>query len=313
MKYILVTGGAGNVGSSLVHKLIKNTNYFVVVIDNLSTGKIANLPNNEKNLIFFKADTNNFLDLDIVFSKYKFNFVFHYAALVGVKRTIENPLKVLEDIEGFKNILHFSVKHSIERIFFSSSSEVYGEPVEFPQNEDTTALNARLPYAVVKNIGECYLKAYKKEFDLNYTIFRFFNTYGVNQSNDFVISKFIEQAINSKDITIYGDGQQTRTFCFSDDNIETTINVLEKNQFVNDIINIGNNEEITIIKLAELVIKLTNSSSKIIFLPPLEEGDMTRRLPDISKMQNILNRNLTSLEDGLNIIINNRKKLWKTK
>ena len=174
MKYILVTGGAGNVGSSLVLELIKNPNYFVVVIDDLSTGKARNLPKAENtNFKFFKSDVNKFFDLDLVFSKFQFNYVFHYAALVGVKRTLDNPLKVLQDIEGIKNVLHFSAKYSIERIFFSSSSEVYGEPVEFPQNEDTTALNAKLPYAVVKNIGECYLKAYQKEFGLNFTIFRF--------------------------------------------------------------------------------------------------------------------------------------------
>jgi UDP-glucose 4-epimerase len=128
-----------------------------------------------------------------------------------------------------------------------------------------------------------------------------------------VISKFIDQAINSKDITIFGDGQQTRTFCFAKDNIETTVNALQENLFVNDIINIGNNEEISILRLAEFIIKLTESTSKIIFLPPLKEGDMTRRLPDISKMKNVLNRNLTSLEDGLNIIINNKKLLWTKK
>src|SRR5437588_12842334 len=121
---------------------------------------------------------------------------------------------VLDDIKGIQNVLHLAKNTGVKRVFFSSSSEVYGEPVEFPQNEFTTPLNSRLPYAVVKNVGEAFLRSYKQEFDLDYTIFRFFNTYGPKQSSDFVMTKFIKAALANDRITIYGDGSQTRTFCY---------------------------------------------------------------------------------------------------
>ena len=230
---------------------------------------------------------------------YSFDYVFHYAAIVGVQRTLENPTIVLSDIQGIKNILDLSKNTGVERVFYSSSSEVYGEPVEFPQHEETTPLNSRLPYAVVKNVGEAFLRSYQKEYGLNYTIFRFFNTYGPRQSDDFVVSKFLKLALDNSPITVYGAGDQTRTFCYIDDNIDTTIACLQGHICVNDVMNIGNDEEVSVIDLAQKVIKLTGSSSIIDFLPALKEGDMTRRRPDNTKMKAILRRPLISLEDGL--------------
>lgn len=300
MRKILVTGGAGNIGSALVTALLKNKENLVVVVDNLSTGSLKKIPfASLPNFKFIKADVNNYKEISSIILSHHFNYVFHYAALVGVKRTLENPVKVLKDIDGIKNILDLCKNTNVERIFYSSSSEVYGEPVEFPQNEYTTPLNSRLPYAIVKNLGEAFLKSYHQEFGLNYTIFRFFNTYGPNQSTDFVIAKFIDAALNKKDITIYGDGSQTRTFCYVDDNIEVTLKTLYENHCVNEVMNIGSDRETTILELAEIIIKITDSSSRILHMPPLKEGDMTRRKPDISKMLSILNRPLLSLEDGI--------------
>ena len=304
MTKILVTGAAGFIASCLADKLISDSNNFVVGIDNFLTGKRENLPiNHVKNYRFLECDANNFEELSTIFSVHNFDYVFHYAAVVGVKRTLQNPLMVLNDIQGIKNVLELSNKSSIKRVFFSSSSEVYGEPVEFPQHEETTPLNSKLPYAVVKNVGESYLKAYQKEYDLNYTIFRFFNTYGVRQSEDFVIAKFLNLAYSNQDIMIYGDGLQTRTFCFIDDNIETTLRILKDNLAVNEVINIGSDIEISILDLAKLIIKKTNSKSKIIHLPALIEGDMTRRKPDNSKMRMILKKDLVILEDGIERMI----------
>jgi UDP-glucose 4-epimerase len=184
---------------------------------------------------------------------------------------------------------------------------VYGEPVVLPQNEYTTPLNSRLPYAVVKNVGEAFFRSYKQEYDLDYTILRFFNTYGEKQSTDFVISKFIHAALENKPITIYGDGQQTRTFCYIDDNITATINALEQNLVLNDVVNIGNDKITTVLELAQIIIKLTNSNSQIVFLPPLPEGDMTRRQPDNAKMRTLLQRELVPLEEGLKRVIANRQ------
>ncbi|MBL0295344.1 MAG: NAD-dependent epimerase/dehydratase family protein [Saprospiraceae bacterium] len=300
----LITGGAGNVGSALAKRLVQDENNFVCVVDNLSTGAMHKLPNlDTKNFKFIQADVNDFDTLASIFLQNPFDYVFHYAAVVGVQRTLENPLLVLNDIEGIKNILKLSSYSKVKRIYFSSSSEVYGEPIEFPQNENTTPLNSKLPYSIVKNLGEAYFKSYHASYGLDYTIFRFFNTYGENQSTDFVIPKFIELAKNNLPITIYGDGSQTRTFCYVDDNIATTLATLDENKGINDVINIGSDVEISVLDLAKEIIRLTNSSSEIKHLPALKEGDMTRRKPDISKMKSILNRPMVTLEDGLKKLI----------
>lgn len=302
---ILVTGGAGFVGSALVEGLIEDKNNYVVVVDNLQTGnknKLPKAPHN--NLKFIHCDVNVVTDITSVFHTFSFDYVFHYAALVGVKRTLENPIKVLDDITGIKNILELSKNTGVKRVMYSSSSEVYGEPVEYPQHEETTPLNSRLPYAIVKNVGEAFLKSYKQEFGLDYTVFRFFNTFGPKQSKDFVISKFINAALNNKEITIYGKGDQTRTFCFVKNNVEACITAAFSEKYANKTINIGNNIETSILGLAELIIKLTNSKSKLKYLPPLAEGDMTRRNPDITNMKKLLNNKpLISLEEGINLIL----------
>lgn len=306
MKKVLITGGAGFIPSSLADSLLASGRYDVTLVDNFVTGKSENIPKHA-NCRFIKGDANAYTDMAPLFGRYEFDYVFHYAALVGVKRTLENPILVLEDITGFKNLLNLAKNSGVSRVFFSSSSEVYGEPVELPQNEVTTPLNSKLPYAIVKNVGEAFCKSFKKEYDLDYTIFRFFNTYGPKQSPDFVMSKFLDAAIQNKPITIYGDGMQTRTFCYIDDNIDACIKALESNEVLNDIINIGNDKEITILELAKRIISLSNSKSEIVHMPALEEGDMTRRLPDISKMKTLLNRDLLSLDSGIKKVLESKK------
>ena len=302
----LITGGAGNIGSALASKLAQEKSNNIIVVDNLSTSKIEKLPEKE-NITFIKANTNNYNDIVPIFGRYNFDFVFHYAAVVGVKRTLKNPMMVLEDIEGIKNILLLSKNTGVKRVFYSSSSEVYGEPFEIPQNEKTTPLNSRLPYAIVKNIGEAFFKSYQEEYGLDYTVFRFFNTYGVNQSDDFVVPIFIKLALKNDPIHIYGDGLQTRSFCYVDDNVDACINAINAPSCLNDVINIGSDKEQTILSLAQEIIKITNSKSEIKFLPPLDEGDMMRRCPDTSKMKKILNRDLISLEEGIKKLVNHYK------
>lgn len=308
MRKILVTGGAGFIASSLADKLIEDPENFVVIVDNLLTGKLSRLPSKDKpNWRFIKCDVNDINDITPVMVSYSFDYVFHYAAVVGVQRTLENPVMVLNDTDGIKNVLNLCKNTGVRRIFYASSSEVYGEPTTLPQNEYTTPLNSRLPYAVVKNIGEAYCKSYKLEFGLDYTIFRFFNTYGPKQSTDFVMSRFINMAVKNKDITVYGDGQQSRTFCFVDDNIMATTNTLFKDMCLNDIVNIGSDLEISVLDLANTIIKLTNSSSKIVHLPPLAEGDMLRRVPDITKMKELMDRDITPLEVGIQKVLDSGK------
>jgi len=127
------------------------------------------------------------------------------------------------------------------------------------------------------------------------------------------MNKFIQAALENRNITVYGDGKQTRTFCYIDDNVTATIHALEHNQYINDVLNMGNDIEISILDLAKTIIRLTDSKSKIIHLPPLEEGDMTRRLPDITKMKKLLNRDLTSLEAGILSVLKNQQRLVSRK
>jgi len=301
MKNILVTGGAGFIGSSLVDKLLLK-NYFIIIADDLSTGNLKNIQKTNKSK-FIKCDVNDFNQIKKVFNKYKIDYVFHFAACVGVIRTIKNPIKVLNDIDGLKNIFSLSSKYKVKRIFFSSSSEVYGEGFKIPQNETTTPLNSRLPYAVVKNIGESFCKSYNQEYKLNYTIFRFFNTYGPKQTENFVVSLFIKAALKNKNLLIYGKGNQSRTFCYIDDTIDAIMNSFEKKIFINDIVNIGNDKITSINELARKIIKITNSKSKIKKIKPLKEGDMFQRQPEISKMKKLLNRKLLNLDQGIRKIL----------
>ena len=302
MAKILVTGGAGQLGGALAKCLSKNPKHLIVSVDNLSTGSIDKVRLCD-NIRFINADINNYNDIVPIFGRFDFDFVFHFAAVVGVKRTLEQPIDVLNDIEGIKNILSLSKNSGVKRVFYASSSEVYGEPFEIPQNENTTPLNSRLPYAIVKNVGEAFFKAYKKEYDLDYTIFRFFNTYGPNQSNDFVIPRFVKLALKNQPIPIYGKGDQTRSFCFIDDNIDTCVKTLENDLHINDVLNIGNDEEISILEVAKKVINITHSDSEIIHLPALKEGDMKRRCPDLTKMKAVLGRDLVTLDQGLEVMM----------
>ncbi len=301
---ILITGGAGFIGSCLAEKLISDPENFVVLVDDLSTGEKNKLPTAPRdNWRFIKCDVNNYRDIAEVMLANHFDYVFHYAAFVGVKQTQAYPIKVLKDLYGIEHIFDLCKNSSVKRVFFASSSEVYGEPVDLPQNEETTPLNSRIPYAVVKNVGEAYLKSYKKEYDLDYTIFRFFNTYGHKQSIDFVMSKFLALALSNNPIPIYGNGLQTRTFCFIDDNVEATSRALYEDKHINDVVNIGSDYEITILDLAKMVIEITGSKSAIEYMPPLPEGDMKRRYPDISKMRNLLQRDLIPMEEGIRKIL----------
>ena len=305
MKNVLITGGAGFIPASLAGALLQTGRYRVVLVDNMLTGKKRNVIDHP-DCRFVRCDVNDYPDISAVMLGHRFDLVFHYAAVVGVQRTIENPKSVLEDLKGLMNIFELSKNTGVGRVFYSSSSEVYGEPVHLPQHEFNTPLNSRLPYAVVKNVGECFCRAYQQEFGLDYTVLRFFNTYGPLQSDDFVVSRFLEAALAGARIPVFGDGNQTRTFCYIDDNLELTIRALEDGLFINDVVNVGSHRLITINELAEMVISVTGSTSRVMYLPPLKEGDMSRRQPDNSRMLQALGRPLVELEEGLRKVLKSR-------
>lgn len=315
----LITGGSGFVGSSMCRKLI-NLGSFVICFDNLSTGSLKNIEDlkENKNFEFIKGDVNKLWEINQVFEKFKIDYVFHYAAVVGVERTLAEPFSVLEDLEGIKNILHLSKLYKIKKVIYSSSSEVYGEPVEYPQKEDSTPLNMRLPYALVKGIGESYFENFFKKHNLPTSNLRFFNVYGPGQNTTpygFVTAIFIKQALNNEELTVFGDGSQTRDFVYIDDNLNASLNAMLSNKCNGEAINIGTNKQTTILSLAKHIIKISGKKLKIKFCSPRKIGDMKGRCPDISKMNNILNFSPGySLEEGLKqtyVWYKNNEKLWK--
>ncbi|MBK8443330.1 MAG: NAD-dependent epimerase/dehydratase family protein [Sphingobacteriales bacterium] len=303
-KYVLISGGAGFIGSSLAERLLQNPDFYVVIADNLLTGRKENLPPpSADNWEFAYCDINNYTELSALMERFSFHTVFHYAAVVGVQRTLQHPLWVMEDVKGIKNICELAAACQVQRFVYASSSEVYGISEHFPQHEEHTPLNARLPYAIVKNVGEAFCHAYFQEKGLNYNIFRFFNTYGNKQNPDFVVSKFIRAALRNEPLTVYGDGSQQRTFCFIADNLDATLYATEHAHTANQTFNIGNDAEVSVLELAKLIIDISGSSSEIIHLPALKEGDMPRRQPDVTRMKTLLQRPFTPLREGLQQVI----------
>lgn len=289
-KTILVTGGAGFIGSHLTDRLLE-LKARVIVVDNFSTGKREYLKNalKNKNLKIIKADVNNFKVLEKIFKNHKIDYIFHYAALLGVKRLEEKPLEILEDIAGIKNIFKLSLSHKIKKIVFASSSEVYGQPVSLPEREDGV-YNPRDVYALVKLVGENLVEIYYKNHGLPACALRLFNVYGPRQNSSpygFVVGIFITQVLNNKRPTIFGDGHQTRDFIFIKDNVEAAIRALLSPETNGEIINVGIGRQTTILDLAERIIRLSGKNLKPKFLSE-RKIDIRYRCPDVAKMKRLL-------------------------
>ncbi len=276
----------------------------MVCVDDLSTGKIENITHlkKNKNFSFFEVNVNNFKKMKKIFAQTKPDYVMHYAAVVGVNRTIASPLSVFEDFEGIQNITHLSREYKIKKIFFSSSSEVYGEPLKLPVNEEDS-FNARLPYGLVKILSEKYLQEFSKVYNIPVTIARFFNVYGPRQDfgeSGFVVSIFIKNALQNKPLVAFGKGDQTRDFVFIDDNIRLSFKALSSDALDGKPLNIGSGQSIQIKTLAETIKRLVKGV-KIIYQPMRSSGEIIYRQPDVSLMKKKLHDEpKTKLEEGLN-------------
>jgi UDP-glucose 4-epimerase len=290
---VLVTGGAGFIGSHLVdHLLGYGAN--VICFDDLSTGSrgyVSKMRGN-KRFSFVKGDVNEASDVQRVFSGKRIDYVFHYAALVGVQRTIEEPLKVLEDIDGIKNILECSRRYGVKKVVYASSSEVYGNQPQMPLHEDRSLLDVRLPYALVKSAGENYLRTYWEALGLPVTILRFFNVYGPRQESSrygFVTGIFISQVLQGQAPTIFYDGSQTRDFMYVADNVEAAIQALVSRKTDGEALNVGTGKETSILELAKQIIVLNGAPLKPSLLHKRKLSvEVQRRVADVGKMRALL-------------------------
>ncbi len=299
MKKILVTGGMGFIGSNLVQRLINNKNYYVTIIDNLYSSKEKKFDIRYNNLDFICDDIIKIKD-------YNYDFIYNLACPASPPRYQSNELFTFNtSVIGFSNILESASKNNTP-IFHCSTSEIYGDPLVHPQDEsyfgNVNTFGPRSCYDVGKRATETLAYMYKKKYNLNIAIARIFNTYGENMDiNDGrVVSNFICQALQNKDITIYGDGNQTRSLCYIQDSLEVFISCLEKSIFPDNPFNLGNNQEVSIKKISDTIIQLTNSKSKIIYLD-MPEDDPKKRKPSLNKVNEYFNWTpKTSLIDGLN-------------
>jgi len=297
-KTALVTGGAGFIGSHLCKYLIKKE-YRVICIDNLITGSLKNIEDIKSG--DFEYINHNIIDfIDI---KQKIDLVFHMASPASPIDYLQLPIQTLKvGALGTHNVIGLAKsKRSI--ILLASTSEVYGDPLEHPQREEywgnVNPIGPRGVYDEAKRFAEAITMAYHRQQGVNTRIVRIFNTYGSNMrlNDGRAIPNFIYQCLKGNDITAYGDGKQTRSFCYIDDLIEGLYR-LTQIQY-NFPVNIGNPDEFTILQLAEMVKRLTDSKSRIVF-NPLPEDDPKVRMPDIIKAKKLLDwQPQVKLEEGL--------------
>jgi len=285
---ILITGGAGFVCSHLADKLHQK-GHDLILLDNLLTGNKNNISHllSNKNVSFVEHDVQNHIQIED-----DIDFIFHFASAASPIAYQENPVNTLKAGSiGTINTLGLAKVKKADYLL-ASTSEVYGDPEISPQNEDywgnVNPNGERSMYDEAKRFAEAATATYSRTYNLNTKIVRIFNTYGPRmQLNDGrVVTNFIVQALKGEDITIYGDGSQTRSFSFVDDTVNGIIALMESSH--NDVFNIGNPNEITINELASKIIELTNSNSKLInkLLP---QDDPKQRQPDITKAKSLLN------------------------
>jgi len=301
---IVLTGGSGFIGSHLSKELLKNGENKLIVVDNLLTGNLNNIQDllDHENATFIQHDVQDNIEIDE-----KVDYVFHLASAASPVAYTENPVNTLKAGSlGTINTLGLARKHGAE-YFLASTSEVYGDPLITPQNEEywgnVNPNGERSMYDEAKRFAEAATATYARSYDLKTKIIRIFNTYGPNmQLNDGrVVTNLIVQALNDEDLTIYGDGSQTRSFSYVSDTVAGIIAMMESNHY--EVFNIGNPYEMTVKELAETILKLTNSKSEIIY-KPLPNDDPQQRRPDISKAKEKLNwEPKVDLETGLNTTI----------
>ncbi len=298
MKY-LVTGGAGFIGSHLSELLLRHQ-HEVIVIDNLSTGKLSNLKkiSSNKNLYFIQGDVTN----PTVFKKikYKIDGIFHLAASVGVLNILDHPWETIENnISGTKAVIKYCIEHK-NKLIFTSTSEVYGKSQKdiFSESDDHVigqVQKQRWCYAVSKLMDEHLILSASKKFGFPFVIVRLFNTIGDRQTGQYgmVVPRFIEHALADEPLTVYGSGKQTRCFCYIADVTNALLKLMQNEKANGQVVNLGSTELVSINRLANMIIKLTKSHSKIKYVPyekAYPEGfeETQRRKPNLKKINKLI-------------------------
>jgi UDP-glucose 4-epimerase len=312
---VLITGGAGFIGSHLSDAYVARGDE-VYILDDLSTGSIENINHLRGHPLFrYTIDTvhNQPLLAELVD---QCDVVFHLAAAVGVKLIVESPVRTIEtNVRGTEVVLEVANKKK-KRVLVASTSEVYGLSNDVPFREDGNLVmgattKGRWSYACSKAIDEFLALAYWREKKLPTTIVRLFNTVGPRQTGQYgmVIPTFVKQAMAGRPITVYGDGSQTRCFGYVGDVVGALVGLMDKEEAIGEVYNIGSDEEVSIMELAERVRELTGSASEIVTVPyseAYEEGfeDMPRRVPDTSKVRELVGfRPTVKLDDILRTVI----------
>ncbi len=295
---ILVTGGAGFIGSHLCERLLNEGNE-VICLDNFFTGRKENIVELMKNPYFevLRHDIINPIDIEV-------DRIYNLACPASPVHYQFNPIRTVQtNVVGATNVLELA-KRVKARVLQASTSEVYGDPTVHPQVEEywgnVNPIGIRSCYDEGKRCAETLFFDYHRQSSVDIRVVRIFNTYGPNmlENDGRVVSNFIVQALKNEDITIYGTGEQTRSFCFVSDLVSAMIKMMECENFTGPV-NLGNPREMTIREIAEMVVEMTGSSSKLVF-KPLPKDDPTRRKPDISLAKEKLGwQPQVMLEDGL--------------
>lgn len=319
MKYALVSGGAGFIGSHICERLLKD-NHFVICVDNLLTGREENIRKFEGNKNFLFINHDIIFDIKGLLNEFEnIDYIFHLASPASPneksrKSYMSYPIEtLLVNSQGTYNLLNLARKFN-SRFLFASTSEVYGDPEVSPQKEsyfgNVNPSGPRAVYDEAKRFGEAIVMAYHRKFGLDVRIPRIFNTYGPNMREDDgrVVSNFIVQSLRKEKIHVYGDGSQTRSFCYISDLVDGLYSFMMKENLSGEIINLGNPLEYTVKELADKIKELAGSSSEIVF-DNLPEDDPKQRRPDISKAEKLLDYNpKISLEEGLKLTLDYFKK-----
>jgi nucleoside-diphosphate-sugar epimerase len=305
MAVSVVLGGAGFLGSHLCEALLSD-HHQVIAIDDLSSGKISNFTNFSANSKFTLLEQNICQPIDL---EQNIDYVFNFASPASPPHYLQHPIHTLQTGSiGTQNAIELALRKNA-RLIQASTSEVYGDPTEHPQREsywgNVNPIGDRSCYDEAKRYGEALCMAYKQTRSLNLGIVRIFNTYGprLDVHDGRVVSNFVNQALRNDPITIYGSGQQTRSFCYVSDLINGILKLALAGDSVVGPINIGNPNEFTVLELAQLVIKKTQSKSEIIF-KDLPSDDPQRRCPDISLAKESLDwQPKVPLEVGIQYVI----------